>query len=102
MLQPCKDCAGGFVISDAQLAFMLRDDLVDFIIEHKCDTVYVGAHKDVFDMVFESGIMNRQLENAWKNKQIYFFVDNSLAREKWSISQEKPAGLKSYVRVLAK
>ncbi len=102
MLQPCKDCAGGFVISDSQLAFMLRDDLVDFIIENKCDTVYVGAHKDVFDMVFESGIMNRQLENAWKNKQIYFFVDNGLAREKWSISQEKPDGLKSYVRVLAK
>lgn len=102
MLQPCKECAGGFVISDSQLAFMLRDDLVDFIIENKCDVVYVGTHSDVFDMVFESGIMNRQLENAWANKQIYFYADDSIAREKWQISKDKPEGLKSYVRVLAK
>lgn len=102
MLQPCKECAGGFVISDSQLAFMLRDDLVDFIIENKCDVVYVGTHSDVFDMVFESGIMNRQLENAWTNKQIYFYADDSIAREKWQISKDKPEGLKSYVRVLAK
>lgn len=102
MLQHCNDCSGGFVISDAQLAFMLRDDLVDFIIEHKCDTVYVGAHTGVFDMVFESGIMNRQLEGAWKNKQIYFYADDSIPREKWNISKEKPAGFRSYVRVLAK
>lgn len=102
MLQPCKECAGGFVISDSQLAFMLRDDLVDFIIENKCDVVYVGTHSDVFDMVFESGIMNRQLENAWANKQIYFYADDSIAREKWKISKDKPEGLKSYVRVLAK
>ena len=90
------------MISDSQLAFMLRDDLVDFIIENKCDVVYVGTHSDVFDMVFESGIMNRQLENAWANKQIYFYADDSIAREKWQISKDKPEGLKSYVRVLAK
>jgi len=46
--------------------------------------------------------MNRQLENAWANKQIYFYADDSIAREKWQISKDKPEGLKSYVRVLAK
>ena len=100
MLQPCKDCPGGFVISDSQLAFMLRDDLVNFIIENKCETVYVGAHEDVFNMVFESGLMNRKLENDWKDKQIYFYVDDDLTREKWNISQNKPEGHKGYVRVL--
>ena len=103
MLQPCKDCSGGFVISDSQLAFMLRDDLVNFVIEHKCGTVYVGAHEDVVNMVFESGILNRQIENAWKNKQIYFYVDENIPREKWKICDGKPAdGAKSYVRVLGK
>ena len=100
MLQPCKDCPGGFVISDSQLAFMLRDDLVNFIIENKCETVYVGAHEDVFNMVFESGLMNRKLENDWKDKQIYFYVDDDLTREQWNISQNKPEGHKGYVRVL--
>lgn len=53
-------------------------------------------------MVFESGIMNRQLENAWKNKQIYFYSDDSIAREKWQIAENKPKDLASYVRILVK
>lgn len=101
MLQPCKDCSGGFVISDAQLAFMLRDDLVDFMISTRCETAYVGAHSDIVNMVFESNILQRQISNAWKNKHIYFYADDNIPREKWKIDREKPEDMTSYVRVLS-
>ncbi len=97
MLQPCENCAGGFVTSDSQLAFMLRDDLVDFVIEKEGD-IYVGAHADVVNEIFESNIMQNRVEQ-WRNKRIHFYLDESLPREKWNFSLQVP-DKKHYTRTL--
>ena len=100
MLQPCDNCVGGFVTSDAQLAFMLRDDLVDYILDSKSDVIYVGAHPNVVDMIFESKILQNRIKNGWKDKHIFFYADDCLCREKWTISEKQPQGKSVYSRIL--
>ncbi|MDE7373385.1 MAG: ribonuclease E/G, partial [Clostridia bacterium] len=90
MLQPCKECGGGFVISDAQLAFMLRNDLVDFMIAHRCKTAYVGVCPSLYEMVLQSGILGRHIDTAWADKQIYLYVDNEISRDRFAINESAP------------
>lgn len=97
MLQPCDNCAGGFVVSDLQLAFMLRDDLIDYATDKDGD-IYIGAHPDIVNEIFESNILQNRIER-WTNKHIYFYSDESLSRQKWNISVQIPDG-KHYTRTL--
>lgn len=98
MLQPCQSGCGGYVVSDAQLAFMLRDELIDFVSKENCDCVYIGAHKDVVNLIFDSKILQYKLDGSWKDKNICFYVDNSQGREKWNISKNQQKS--AYLRVL--
>lgn len=100
MLQPCKHCNGGYVVSDEQLAFMLRDSLMDFLAGRKAKEVYVGVRQDVYDVVFESNILKSQIENAWKDKKIYFYILNDIARDHFEMSFEKPNGDKIQIKQL--
>lgn len=97
MLQPCDNCAGGFVTSDSQLAFMLRDDLVDFVIGKEGD-VFVGAHPDIVNEIFESNILQNRIE-SWTNKRIHFYSEDGAQREKWNFSLQRPSS-KHYTRTL--
>lgn len=101
MLQPCKGCEGGFVISDIQLCFMLRDELVDYMIAHDgANTAYVGVARGVFDMVFESNIMQRNVQRAWANKDIYLYVDDYIARDRFALNSAPPATPPAVMRKL--
>lgn len=100
MLQPCPECMCGFVISDTQLVFMLRDELVDYIIASRCDEVYVGLHKDIYDMTIESNILQRQISTSWKDKKIVIYHDGDIKREKFVISKTAPAHLPANAIVL--
>lgn len=90
MLQPCKDCGGGFVISDGHLAFKLRSELVDFMIAHRCKTVYVGVYPDLYETVLQSGILKRHIETAWADKEIYLYIDNEISRDRFAINENPP------------
>lgn len=90
MLQPCKDSSGGFQISDAQLAFMLRDELIDYMLASPEDIAYVGVHPSVYNMVFESKILEHNLLTVWKDKQIYLYADEYLSRDRFSFSSTLP------------
>ena len=100
MLQPCDNCSGGFVTSDAQLAFMLRDDLVDFILGNKSEVIYVGANPQIVDMIFESRILQNRIKKDWGGKHIFFYADENIRREKWNITAERPQGQPTYSRIL--
>lgn len=91
MLQPCAECGGGFVVSDAQLAFMLRDELVDYLLASKHKHCYVGLHPAIFDVVFETGLLNRHINTSWKDKKVFLYKDPQVAREKFNVSFEKPS-----------
>lgn len=93
MMQPCANCAGGFVISDVHLTFMLRDELIDYIIASKCDSVYVGLNPSIYASAIESKILHRQLSTVWKNKHIYIYASDGIRREKFVITREKPTDL---------
>ena len=100
MLEPCDKCVGGSRISDLQLAFMLRDALEEYVAENGADAVYVVAHPDLVDVVFESDILAPRMQKDWKNKQIYFYTDKNLMREQWLFDKNKPTGKTGYARVL--
>lgn len=100
MLQPCKDCSGGFFISDAQLVFMLRDELVDYMLATKADCAYIGVHPDVYKMVFESNILHKNIVNSWRNKRIYIYKDDAFARERFEMSLKAPSVTPSTLRLL--
>lgn len=100
MLQPSKYVEGGFVKSDAQLAFMLRDELVDYLLSHGYDTVYVGVCKGVYDVVFESNLMQRNITASWQGKQIYLYVSDSMRRDCFTMSDTAPYPYPAEIRCL--
>lgn len=91
MLQPCKKCGSGFEISDGQLAFILRNELVDFMIAHACEKAYVGVYPDLYDTVIQSGILQVHLDTAWADKEIYLYADESIPRDRFKIDETAPA-----------
>lgn len=101
MLQPCKNCAGGFVMSDSQLIFMLRDELVDFMIASKSEEAYVGLHPDIYRTAIESNIMQRQISTVWRKKHIYIYADENIRREKFVIGAQSPQSLPANAVLLA-
>jgi len=90
MLQPCKSCSGGFEISDSQLVFMLRDELVDYLIASKHKHCYVGVHQDLFNIVFESKIFDKYIDGPWKERKVFLYVNPDLKRSKFDFSFKKP------------
>ncbi len=100
MLQPCAHCEGGFVISDAQVMFMLRDELIDYVLAHRhSNEFWVGLNKNIFNMVFDSGIYQRQAELIWKDKTIYLYPNDSIRRAKFVIDFRCPDDVEEF-RVL--
>ena len=98
MLQPCKHCQGGYTVSNLQVAFMLRDELLDFILAHKCDTVYVGTSPAVYDTIFECNIT----EKPWTKSNIVIYADESFSRQKYMFSEQEPKFLPANARKLFK
>ncbi len=90
MLQPCKSCGGGFVISDSQLAFMLRDELVDYMLASRRDTVYVGVYTGLYYKVLQSEILKKHVMTSWKDKKIYLYADENLRRDRFVICDGRP------------
>lgn len=81
MLQPCRDCMGGFVASDAQLAFILRDELIEYSLKHEENTIIARVNPTLMDFIFESRIMSGEMKNVWKHRRIYFIPDAALGRD---------------------
>ncbi len=100
MLQPCRECGSGFEISDIQLCFMLRDELVDFLIAHKFKTIFVGLNPAVYNMVFESNIFERNLQNAWKDKCIWLYSDDEIKRDRFIFHESAPENIPFSLRRL--
>lgn len=79
MLEPCDKCVGGSRISDAQLAFMVRDALEEYVAENGTDSVYVVAHPDLVDVVFESDILAPRMQKTGKQADIFLHRQESYA-----------------------
>lgn len=100
LLQSCTHCHGGFTISNLQVAFMLRDELLDFMLAHKCDTVYVGVSQVIYDTIFECSLSEKQMIREWAYKKIYIYADEHFPRQKHVISATAPENLPANVRLL--
>jgi ribonuclease G len=102
MLQPCKDCMGGFVISDEQLLFLLRDELIEFYLKNKSEAMIARVHPDVFEKLFDSHIMERECATLWKGLKIYVVGDASLKRDVFDICtlNAKNGSVPPYARLM--
>ena len=90
MLQPCRHCHGGYTTSNLQVAFTIRDELLDFILARKCDVAYVGVNPVIYDTIFECNITAKQIEGEWAKKKIIVYADESFPRQKYVISDVEP------------
>lgn len=100
LLQPCTHCHGGYTISNLQVAFSLRDELLDFVLAHRCDVVYVGMSPTIFNTILECNITSKQLEGPWAKKKIVIYYDESFPRQKYVISDVEPRPLPASARQL--
>lgn len=86
MLSPCRDCMGGYVVSDEQTVFILRDAMIEYSLGQNSSTIVVRVNPDVFRAVFETKSFGRELKSIWHNKRIYLIPDAHLAREQFEFS----------------
>ncbi len=102
MLTPCTSCMGGYVISSEQLIFILRDEMIDYFIKKRPDTLLVRVNPEICDKIFETNIMYNEAQNLWKHNRVYFLADNSLNRDQFDISgsNKKILSLPPYAKML--
>ncbi len=102
MLKACTHCEGGYVTSDVQIMFRLRDELIDFVLAHRCSNEFwVGVNPNIFNMVFDSGMYQRQAELYWKDKTIYLYQNAAICRSKFVLSDKCPDGVGQECRILS-
>jgi len=102
LLQPCAHCHGGYTVSNLQVAFTLRDEILDFVLAHKCDEVYVGMSPTIFNTILECNITSKQLEGAWAKKKVVIYYDESFPRQKYVISEIAPNPLPANAKQLVR
>ena len=90
LLQSCTHCHGGYTISNLQVVFMLRDEIIDFMLANKCDTVYVGVSQVIYDTIVDCGISTKQFGGGWQNKHIYVYACEHFPRQKHTIGKNAP------------
>ncbi|MBQ3755188.1 MAG: Rne/Rng family ribonuclease [Clostridia bacterium] len=90
LLQNCTHCHGGYTISNLQLVFMLRDELLDYMLSNKCDVVYVGVSQVIYDTIAECEVNAKQIGKGIENKKIYIYVGEHFSRQKHVISENAP------------
>jgi len=90
MLQPQKGSMGGFEISDNQLAFLLRDELVDFMLANHSDTVYVGIYPGLYELITNSEILHKHIRTTWADTNLYFYSNEDLRRDRFLFGVRPP------------
>ncbi|MBQ9276623.1 MAG: ribonuclease E/G, partial [Clostridia bacterium] len=90
MLQSCTHCHGGYTISNLQVTFMLRDEVLDFMLAHKSDTVYVGVSQVIYDTIKECSEFEKRMGDEWADKKVYVYVGERFPREKRVLSESAP------------
>lgn len=80
MLEPCRGCSGGYVVSRTHLAIKLRDAMVDFTLAHRFESMIVRAHPDVCEEAFSSRVMARELAGVWRGRRVYLIPDAAMER----------------------
>ncbi len=102
MQKACTHCDGGYVTSDVQIMFMLRDELIDFLLSHRnSNEFWVGVNTGIFNMVFDSGIYQRQAELFWKDKTIYLYQSPTIRRSRFVIADKCPEDIEGECRILS-
>ncbi len=97
MLQSCTHCHGGYTISNLQVTFILRDEVLDFMLVHKCDTVYVGVSQVIFETIKEYNELEKRMGNEWSDKKVFVYACERFPREKRVLSESAPDPLPAEV-----
>ncbi|MBR4800787.1 MAG: Rne/Rng family ribonuclease [Clostridia bacterium] len=93
LLQNCNHCHGGYTISNLQVVFMLRDELIDFLLSHKGENVYVGVSQVIYDTILECGITAKHLGGKLAKRNIFVYKVEHFPRQKHVISDVAPEPL---------
>ena len=80
MLDGCKDCMDGHVVSGVQALLMMRADLVDFVIKNKSKSVLVTVHPEVLETHKEMDVFSMEKEGILKDVNVYLVADGKCGR----------------------
>lgn len=86
LLEPCKGCMGGYVVSSAHIALRLRDEMIEFSLKNEFGSMLVRLNPEICEKVFSSHVMSREAAGLWKGKRIYLIPDENVGRETFEIS----------------
>lgn len=86
LLEPCKGCMGGYVVSSAHIALRLRDEMIEFSLKNEFGSMIVRLNPEICEKVFSSHVMSREAAGLWKGKRIYLIPDENVGRETFEIS----------------
>ncbi len=80
MLDECKDCMDGHVVSGVQALLMMRADLVDFVIKNRCNSVLVTVHPEVLEAYKEIDVFSMEKKGVLKDTDVYLVADDKCGR----------------------
>lgn len=86
MLEPCRECMGGHVVSAEQTVFILRDELIEYSLKNAYETLMVRVNPEIFTALFNTKLMKRETEGIWHGKRVYFIPDAALPRGSFDFS----------------
>ncbi|MBR2955824.1 MAG: Rne/Rng family ribonuclease [Clostridia bacterium] len=80
MLDTCRECGDGHVVSSVQALLTLRGDLVDYVLKNKCQNVLVRLNPDVFEAFKDVDVFSGDKRQTLNGKKIFFLQDEKLGR----------------------
>ncbi len=85
MLDRCKDCLDGHVVSSEQALLMMRSDLVDFVVKNRGEAYLVTLDSDVYETMKDVDVFSCDKNRSLKNKKIFFLKEDGKGRLNHSI-----------------
>ena len=55
----------------------------------------------MYDMVFESNIFERNLQNNWQGRKIFVYTNDGISRDRFYLTEEEPSVPPLAMRLLA-
>jgi len=100
LLQDCEECLTGKRFSDTQIAFMLRDDLYNYLKSSNLKEIYVTIHPDIYKVIQDSNLMSKLVIGAWKNIDINLVIDDTINPSKYLFSDDVPNICQDFIKLV--
>lgn len=84
LMQPCRHCAGGYVLSDTFIEMRIRGAIMDCFAEGY-GTAVVELNRELLKKILSERVLTQEVRGRWKEKRVYCIPHSTWNAEKFTV-----------------